>query len=437
MVILRRVPDRIYEEGLRQARSGQLTEAAESLALALQLAPSHNSAQVVLGKVYAQQGRYTEAIDTWRQVLARDADNPKALAGIQAAEERLRAARARARRGRVWVGLLAAVGMVAILLGGFGLSQAWQAMLGEESAVPQAHVSPTIWPTATQTMPAPLPATATAVTAPSATPLPPYLTEEPSVTFTLEQVQRALRAGLLAEYSLEAYVVGAGVQIVGTVPSSALKTLAEEQVLGVRGVELVDSTRLQVIPPPVAETVWRALSTDDRASAWDLQVEMAGEAGVVVRGSVPSSESRLHVEAVVRSVPDVRFVDITGVDVDPPLLAAEVEVLLQADADLATAAIEVQQKENDVLLKGSVPEAELKARAEALARAVAGVDLVDSTALLVVPRLEYTVRRGDSLWSIAEELFGDGRRWRDLYEANQDRIQDPARIVAGTRLRIP
>ena len=113
------------------------------------------------------------------------------------------------------------------------------------------------------------------------------------------------------------------------------------------------------------------------------------------------------------------------------------KALLEADPELAGASIEVEQREDDVLLRGSVPEVELKAQAEALAGGVPGVDLVDSSGLLVVPPQDYVVRAGQTLWSIAEELYGDGRRWRDLYKANRDRIADPRRIRTGTRLRVP
>jgi nucleoid-associated protein YgaU len=437
LVYLRQLPQQMYEEGVRQARAGQLDDAAESLTAALRLVPDLAGAQVVLGKVYAQQGRYDEAIAIWRRVLARDPDNPKAQAGIQAAEARQKAAQARARRRRTCTGLLAAVGVIIALLGGFGLSQAWQAMQREGRATPQAYTTPTLQPTFAPASPTPRPPTATAEAAPSPETPPTASAAERTLTFALEQVQQALQAGPLADYPLEAQPVGSGVQIVGIVPSLALKALAEERVKAVPGVELVDSSGLQVVLPPVAEVVQAALSADEKARAWDLQVELAGEGSVVLRGTVPSTESRRHLEAIVLAVPEVRFLDSSAVDIEAPSLAPEVQALLQADPDLATAPIEVEQQEDDILLKGSVPVVELKARAEALAHEVPGVDLVDSTTLLVVPPPEYRVRPGDSLWSIAEGLYGDGRRWRDLHEANRDRIVDPGRIVTGTRLRVP
>jgi nucleoid-associated protein YgaU len=50
-----------------------------------------------------------------------------------------------------------------------------------------------------------------------------------------------------------------------------------------------------------------------------------------------------------------------------------------------------------------------------------------------------TVRRGDSLWRISarETIYGDGRRWNELYEANRDRIRDADRIYPGQELVVP
>ena len=50
----------------------------------------------------------------------------------------------------------------------------------------------------------------------------------------------------------------------------------------------------------------------------------------------------------------------------------------------------------------------------------------------------FRVRRGESLWRIARRQLGSGRKWRQLYEANKDRIGgDPDFIKAGTRLVLP
>lgn len=50
----------------------------------------------------------------------------------------------------------------------------------------------------------------------------------------------------------------------------------------------------------------------------------------------------------------------------------------------------------------------------------------------------YTVKRGDSLSKIAKTVYGDMHRWKDIYQANRDRIGDnPDLIQPGWELRIP
>lgn len=50
----------------------------------------------------------------------------------------------------------------------------------------------------------------------------------------------------------------------------------------------------------------------------------------------------------------------------------------------------------------------------------------------------YTVRPGDSLWSIAQAVYGNPLRWSDIYNRNAALIgPDPGRIFSGTVLTIP
>lgn len=50
-----------------------------------------------------------------------------------------------------------------------------------------------------------------------------------------------------------------------------------------------------------------------------------------------------------------------------------------------------------------------------------------------------TVRPGDSLWRISARttIYGDGRRWNHLYDANRDQIRNADRIYPGQEIRIP
>jgi len=50
---------------------------------------------------------------------------------------------------------------------------------------------------------------------------------------------------------------------------------------------------------------------------------------------------------------------------------------------------------------------------------------------------EYIVQKGDTLWKIAEKELGKGYRWKYIYELNKERIKDPNRLKAGTKIIIP
>ena len=52
-------------------------------------------------------------------------------------------------------------------------------------------------------------------------------------------------------------------------------------------------------------------------------------------------------------------------------------------------------------------------------------------------RMEYTVKKGDTLGKIAKECLGDSSKWIAIYEVNKDIIKDPSRIYPGQVLVIP
>ena len=49
----------------------------------------------------------------------------------------------------------------------------------------------------------------------------------------------------------------------------------------------------------------------------------------------------------------------------------------------------------------------------------------------------YTVVAGDSLSRIAQRELGDASRWRAIYDANRDKIDDPDLIHPGQVLTMP
>ena len=51
--------------------------------------------------------------------------------------------------------------------------------------------------------------------------------------------------------------------------------------------------------------------------------------------------------------------------------------------------------------------------------------------------VKYTVQSGDSLSKIAQQQYGDGKKWRAIFEANRDQISNPDLIHPGQVLTIP
>jgi nucleoid-associated protein YgaU len=49
----------------------------------------------------------------------------------------------------------------------------------------------------------------------------------------------------------------------------------------------------------------------------------------------------------------------------------------------------------------------------------------------------YTMKPGDTLYSLARRYYGDGKLWAKIFEANKDKIRDVTDIPIGTVLVIP
>ncbi|MEE4218569.1 MAG: LysM peptidoglycan-binding domain-containing protein [Xanthomonadales bacterium] len=71
------------------------------------------------------------------------------------------------------------------------------------------------------------------------------------------------------------------------------------------------------------------------------------------------------------------------------------------------------------------PEAEKKPAAEAQPSTPA------------VKARTYTVQSGDTLWKIADDIYGDGNAYTKIFEANQTVLKSPDHILPGQELVIP
>jgi nucleoid-associated protein YgaU len=61
---------------------------------------------------------------------------------------------------------------------------------------------------------------------------------------------------------------------------------------------------------------------------------------------------------------------------------------------------------------------------------------IDDSSIFPVPST-YTVKAGDTLYSLAKRFYGDGKLKTKILEANKDKIKDENVIKTGTVLKIP
>lgn len=51
--------------------------------------------------------------------------------------------------------------------------------------------------------------------------------------------------------------------------------------------------------------------------------------------------------------------------------------------------------------------------------------------------IDIEVKKGDTLYNIAEEIYGYGFMWRAIYRNNKDKIENPDLIQEGLKLKVP
>ena len=82
--------------------------------------------------------------------------------------------------------------------------------------------------------------------------------------------------------------------------------------------------------------------------------------------------------------------------------------------------------------ESEIPANDPLARSTAPARTIGDTPPIHATPPPTVP---YTVKKDDSLWTIAEDWFGDATRWDQIAKANP--LIDPDRLKLGQVIRLP
>ena len=112
--------------------------------------------------------------------------------------------------------------------------------------------------------------------------------------------------------------------------------------------------------------------------------------------------------------------------------------------NLGTDKVEVTVEGDKVVLKGDVENQSIFEKAVIAVGNTLGISKVEAAELKVAsaPAKEpvlYTVKKGDTLWEIAESQYGKGKGAKHtvIFEANRPMLSHPDKIYPGQMLRIP
>ena len=149
-------------------------------------------------------------------------------------------------------------------------------------------------------------------------------------------------------------------------------------------------------------------------------------------------------------------VPVAAAPAEPPALAAVSDALAAAVAtseanrfdlaaylvgaergDLAVLPIDATLQDGRLVLSGVVALTSHRLELLALVATMPGVAEVDAIDLVVHLPEVYTVGDGDTLWTIAYYLYGDGSRWEELYAVNAELLGNTVLLAVGMELQVP
>jgi nucleoid-associated protein YgaU len=110
---------------------------------------------------------------------------------------------------------------------------------------------------------------------------------------------------------------------------------------------------------------------------------------------------------------------------------------LMGRSDLATLDVTARRQNQTMALAGVVPATQDRVDLIVQTAKVPGVIEVNAIDLLVRLPETYLVQEGDTLWSIAQFLYGEGIRWQEILDANRELLQDGTLLSPGQELLVP
>lgn len=102
--------------------------------------------------------------------------------------------------------------------------------------------------------------------------------------------------------------------------------------------------------------------------------------------------------------------------------------------------VQIDVKDDVVELRGEAISKELREKIIVAVGNIAGVAKVNDqieTADEAPDSNWHTVEKGETLWAISKQQYGNGAYYTEIFEANRPMLSDPDKIYPGQVLRIP
>ncbi len=140
---------------------------------------------------------------------------------------------------------------------------------------------------------------------------------------------------------------------------------------------------------------------------------------------------------------------VPAIETPPTDLQGKEKALEQAILDYMAAQnlpiqgvnVKYDSSNSKVIISGEVPDQATREKMVLCCGNVQGVSDVDDELTVAAGKSSeskwYTVRSGDSLSKIAQDVYGSPNEYNRIFEANQPMLSDPNRIYPGQVLRIP
>ena len=104
-------------------------------------------------------------------------------------------------------------------------------------------------------------------------------------------------------------------------------------------------------------------------------------------------------------------------------------------------ALEIKVEDGVATLSGKVDDPAALEKVVLMTGNAMGIEEVNVDAVEAPAQTEevlyYEIVKGDSLWKIAENMYGDGNLYKKIFEENREVIKDPDLIFPGQKIRLP